>query len=70
MFRLLLAALIRKRIIFLCHFSKIETMYNLHKNVKTCKKMGNIYTQVIHLKKHEKGGKIELFENLSTLSTP
>ncbi len=57
-------------IILLCHTPKIEIMCNLHKFVKCCKKMEKTLIQVIHRKKHEKGGKIEVFENLSTLSTP
>ena len=56
-------------IIILCRTSKIEIMCNLHKFVKSCKKMEKTLIQVIHIKKQEKGGKIEVFENLSTLST-
>ena len=50
-------------------FVKIEIMCILHKFVKCCKNLEKTLIQVIHRKKHEKGGKTGVFENLSTLST-
>ena len=48
----------------LCRVPKIEIMCNLHKFVKCCKNLEKTLIQVIHRKKHEKGGKTGVFENL------
>ena len=41
----------------------------MNKNVKICKKMEKGLIQVIHIEIAEKGGKNDVFQNLSTLST-
>lgn len=47
----------------------VDSICKLYKNVKICKIMEIRLIQVIHIKIGEKGGKIEVFKNLSTLST-
>jgi hypothetical protein len=41
----------------------------LHKNVKKCKNSSILIIQVIHIENTKKGGKISVFQRLSTLST-
>ena len=47
----------------------VKQMCNLYKNVKKCKNTKKKLIQVIHIKNPEKGGKIDVFKKLSTLST-
>lgn len=41
----------------------------MYKNVKICKKLEIGVFQVIHIENLKKGGKIDVFKKLSTLST-
>ena len=44
-------------------------MYKMYKIVKKCKKLEIGIIQVIHIEIDEKGGKNDVFQKLSTLST-
>ena len=53
----------------MCAFIGKIKLYKMYKNVKNCIFLEHGLIQVIHIQNAQKGGKIVVFQKLSTLST-